>query len=84
MKTEEILLLLYIGPIILNFLLLYLDKETKTLEHLFELWWLHFIPMINVFATGVMIVDLIFCQWLGNLTNKFNLFWDKIKHTKIK
>ena len=77
----KILLIVYITPMILNTLLMYFDKDVKTVGNLLEGWWLNLIPFANIFITFLILVDIITESiWKLNL----NEIWNKFKNIKIK
>lgn len=84
MEITTILLLLWITPMFLNFILLYFDEDVKTWGDLFYQGYLHFIPLINLSFTGMFILDIVFGNLIGFIAGKITKFWNEIKDKKIK
>lgn len=77
----KILFIVYITPMILNPILMYFDKDVKTIGDLLEGWWINLIPFVNIFSTFLILVEIITENiWKLNL----NEIWNKFKNIKIK
>ena len=67
---------LYIVPMCINMLFVYLDNDVNTIEDLFRGWWAYFVPFLNIFMClmiPIYYINIHIEKW-----------WQKIKNTKIK
>lgn len=68
----KIFLIIYITSILINTVLMYFDKDVKTIGDLFERWWINLIPFFNIIITLYILSEISI------------ILWGKIKNVKIK
>ena len=80
MKTE-IILLLYFMPMFISLFFCYKDDDIKTIGDLLNQSGWFLIPFVNIFVC-LMIPIYYLTKFLES--KKINVYFDKIKNTKIK
>ena len=70
---------LYFGPMVINMIFVYSDKDSvSTVGDFLKFWWAYFIPVFNLFMTICLPIYYI------NEHLKFGERWEKFKNIKIR
>lgn len=84
-KTLIALTIFYFIPVVLSFILSYLDEYTETIEDLMKHFWICIVPGLNIMFIVFVIIHGIFesDKW-GKLSVFIRTKWVKFKNIKIK
>lgn len=77
--------LLYIIPVVLNFVYIYFDEDTKNVKDIFNYWVIIITPFVNILVSIIFIIHFVYVSLeKTRVAIRLTKWWDKLMNTKIR